>query len=272
MPKITIVLLLLLAQQWALGAVPDPPKIHLSDLRTQAEISGLRFESDELRRSMEKDVQDYFDYLKHPGNHPLKTRCLQQSKEPASPFCLFVLNPKFGKRGEISPQLRKERQRTNAALNRMLRASKWGQILRFSKKFKDNDLIQLLRQASPVHSIVRFSDYAIKHGTCSQGPLFVALGMRLETEFPSSEARSRVLSLYQKTFDCSLKTQATVTSGYRLGIFHVGENRCDLAEEVFFKNSRSRAFSPSTGSSHENRLLALILFDPVQELRGNGRH
>ncbi len=83
----------------------------------------------------------------------------------------------------------------------------------------------------------------LKSEACYSSSLYYAVGYVAETLLPGTEQLGFVLSLYQKSVNCS-SDEASARSAYRLGLFHMNENRCADAVPMFDRVLAQAALKP----------------------------
>jgi soluble lytic murein transglycosylase len=217
-------------------ALEKTPVFHLSNLLQDWSLVGLNFESSPVRAASELEVQEFIQYrnksLSNKQALALRTTCTGPGAEKNA-FCPLVLNPKFGKRNEIDPTIRREKKKKAKALVRSVVRGDLKEVFRMSHAMTESDLSQALRSVR-LHVVEETVGKILKQGPCSANSLLVALGLRLENEFPAPKFRTLATALYQKAYSCG-SDQSSVAAGYRLGLFQIWGNRCDQAEEVLSK-------------------------------------
>ena len=211
-----------------------PSVFHLSNILQNKNLVGLDFDSPEYRLASELEVQGFIHYRnKVLSKDQVLARRVQCSgpESEKSPFCPLVLNPKFGKLYEIDPAIRRGKNKKAKVLVRSVERGDLEGVLRLSETTPETDLSQAFRFVKSSQVMADFAEKVLKQDHCSSNPLLVALGLRLENEFPAVNFKLLAEALYKKAYHCG-KDQSSVAAGYRLGLFHIWSNRCDRAEEV----------------------------------------
>jgi len=237
----------------ALAPAPVPVKPEdfsssflLSDIVQNKNRVGLDFESALVRSAAEQEVEEFLQYrerLSPSRSSPLlvkgqirtlRDQCRDQYRDAGiveNPFCPLVLNPKFGKLGEIDPALRKEKKKKAKCLVRSVVQGNLNELLRLSATSTEADLNQAFRLVKSSRVMEGLARKILQQDHCASNPLLVALGLRLENEFPAPDFLFLAENLYKKAQSCG-KDQSSVAAGYRLGLFQIGSHHCDRAEEV----------------------------------------
>lgn len=214
-----------------------PEPFRLSSLIQNKKLMGLTFDSSESQVASELEVQEFLHFKRGVGslNTPsaLQFHC-SGSDHDKSPFCELVVNPKFGKLNVIDPAIRKEKRKKARVLVKSVLRGDLTAVVRLSQSSSETDLSQAFRFVRSSQKMKVFAEKVLKQDHCDSNPLLVALGLRMENEFPAAPFRSLAESLYKKAFACG-KDQSSVAAGYRLGLFQLWSSRYDLAEEVLAK-------------------------------------
>lgn len=213
----------------------------LSKVLNDEKLTGLALESAESQGQLRKQAQMYAKWVadleagrfrNQKQNQMIPEWCSFDAKE-SNPFCPLLVQKLESK--AISKASTNTSKRTS-------RLEKRENIQKISNLLRKADIdslqkvegLDLMRAAGSFKSLTPLANViqrVIKEETCSSSALILALGLRVEEEFPEDEFKKMAHLLYQKGKGCS-RDSAYFQVSYRLGLLQIWEGSYQEAERT----------------------------------------
>ena len=148
----------------------------------------------------------------------------------SNPFCSLLFSSIDRKSRKALSENRLKKRRDIRDATRYFKLGKLGSLSEYSEA----DLIQSLKGVSKLRQIRSSLDQALHVKQCMVAPIYTALGLRVEGEFPNPEYKEMAMQLYSKAIECGDSVNSA-QAAYRLGLMQIWEQRCDRAEETLSK-------------------------------------
>ncbi|HAR41147.1 MAG TPA: hypothetical protein DCS07_00685 [Bdellovibrionales bacterium] len=204
--------------------VPGPRYSLAQALRTGA-LPGLEQESQVAQEALILRAKDFSKALKNNKNHT----ALCKDKGLAE-FCAGARKPV----SVAKPVQRRSRARiTRSRFTHINREMNQGQIQKLHT-WTDDEMRAVIRKAGSFKYLEKFAKAVLSLPGCAGAEAAATLGGRAEEEFPEQHYRTLARSLYEKAAECG-QTEQILWSGYRAGLLHLWEDRCDLALPYFVR-------------------------------------
>ncbi len=196
--------------------------LHLSDFLEDQSRTGLVLESLEDQITLQRQAKEYSYLNKKRKGQSIKrwiASCAKPLLASPNPFCAFILDLE---RDKIKAK-KNSRLAKKIGIKKLIRQLKLGEISELASRSARElgDALKRIKKLKQIESVIR---YALADEKCQSSALFLALGLRLEAEFPYDEFKSLATLLYQQSQKCAPDVNS-VQSVYRLGLLQIWDQK-----------------------------------------------
>jgi soluble lytic murein transglycosylase len=216
--------------------------VRLSNVMHDRDLNGLTSEASTDRIILEQQTLQYIQFREKKGSvqklEKIAQDCEQFTQELGNPFCNLILNPVSRRTYEVHAPFVSRRQKLQNA--RVLVQGFKKANIETLKSASESDLLRALKHFPSFHSVSPLINKVLGEKECVSSALLVALGLKVEDQFPQEQIKTLAYSLYSKGLECSaqeagVQDTAQVQARYRMGLMQIWDGHCDQAEALLSK-------------------------------------